>query len=182
MARPFYPVGRYLCQIKSQALGETSKGNPQLVLRFLVLGQINPADPGGALIPHAQYERNAYRVINENTIEYAVKDLKALGYTRQSFKYLDPAVPDHHSFVGQQVEMYCGHREYNGEMKEEWSVAMQGSEELKVNPLGSKKSRQLDNLFGKHLKTLVDGAPPQEPARAHAVTANPAIDDDGIPF
>jgi hypothetical protein len=102
---PFYEVGRYVCEALEQSIGESSKGNPQFALHFRVLGkptaQVGQYEP----IPH-QYERTYYKSITDKTISYFVEDLKALGYTRSSFRYLDPNVPGFHNFAGQSLEMF----------------------------------------------------------------------------
>src|SRR5688572_17367418 len=93
---PYYPEGRYRCEITNQAMSKAGTGTPQFVLRFRVL---EPLNNQGQV---AEYERTAYISITENTIDRFVEDLKTLGFTRHSFSFLDPQTRDYHSFAGQE--------------------------------------------------------------------------------
>lgn len=184
--KPFYPVGRYACKVISQALGEAGTGNPQFALRFQVMGLVDPADPTRFIPGQQQYERTYYRTITEKTIDYFLEDLKALGFTGSSFKELDPATPNFHDFKGLDIDMWCAHENaQDGGEREKWSVARQGGE-LTMNPIDPKKVRDLDNLFGKQLKSLKAAAPaPQqrapEQAAATPVPSYQGVDED-VPF
>jgi hypothetical protein len=193
----FYQPGRYRCEILDQALSEAKTGTPQLVLKIKVLELENgsPLD--------AQYEREIYRSITENTMPYFLQDLKTLGYTRDSFRYLDPNVPNYHNFAGQEMIARCTHEEGSGGMRERWNVALMGgggTGKLEVErPLDSAAIRKLDNLFGKQLRSELGGgksqavaAPKAQPRRAtpisepppHAPTTEIAggVDLDDVPF
>lgn len=185
---PHYEKGRYLGRITAQALGQANTGNPQFVLRFVVLGRVNPADPQGDLFPCESYERTMYRVITENTIKYLTEDLETLGFQGESFRDLDPSSANCHNFVGQEHEFYCSHQaaqDGNG-MREQWGVA-KATTALEVKPLEAKQMRDLDNLFGKALKGIKKPAgkpaakPIQEELAAVAGRVEPARNDD-IPF
>lgn len=181
---PFYAVGRYACKVVDQALGETSKGNPQFVLRFQVLGLVDPADPSKYILAGQQYERTHYRAITDKTIQYFLEDLKLLGFKGESFKALDPNNDGFHDFRGMDIDMWCGHEnDQDGKPREKWGVARQGST-FEVKPLEAKKVRDLDNLFGKQLKTLKSS----EPIRTAPTNAAPPpqdsteISDDDVPW
>lgn len=79
--------------------------------------------------------------------------------------------------------MWCSHKAgLDGEVREEWGVARAGGS-LEVKPLERKKVRELDNLFGKHLKgpRATDGT--AMPATARPAPANElGITDDDVPF
>ena len=184
MANPYYAVGRYVCKVVEQGLGESSTGNPQFVLRFIVLKRVDPADPSRMIPVPAQYKRTYYRSITEKTIQYFTRDLNALGFQSGTFKELDPNTEGFHDFTGQEVDMLCAHkRGLNGQLREEWSVARAGSS-LKVKPLEKKKVRELDNLFGKHLKELkaATDAVPAAGQTAPADGLGISDDDDDVPF
>ena len=184
MSKPYYEVGRYACKVTGQAMGETSTGKPQFILQFQVLGTVDPKNPAN-YIPAAQsYTRTHYRVITDKTIEYFITDLKTLGFQGASYKLLDPTVDGFHNFTGMDVDMWCAHdTDQNNEPREQWSVARVGGGELKVDhPLEPKKLRELDNLFGKHLKGLSD-KPQSAPRSAASVTQMPSnTDADSVPF
>ena len=183
MARgPAYEVGRYYGRVTRQAMGETSNGNAQFVLSFLILGKVNLADPGGELLACPQGERSIYRAITENTIDFVMDDLRALGYTKPSFKYLDPETPGFVDFTGKELEFFCSHEADNrdgrsGELREKWGIARAKSQ---VKPLDAKKARGLDALFGKQLKALAADAAPSTAApkdRSPATMDEPPVDD-----
>lgn len=181
--KPFYESGRYACKVTDQAMGEASTGNPQFVLRFKVMGLVDPSDPTRFIPAQQQYERTFYRTITEKTIEYFVEDLKTLGFSGDSFKKLDPNTDGFHDFRGADVDMWCAHEDdTSGGSREKWSVARQAGS-FEVKPLESKKLRELDNLFGKHLKGLKSEAPRQvEPQPAAVMASAEGITDDDIPF
>ncbi len=55
-----YKPGRYHCRITNQGFGKTQAGDDQFWLTFDVVGEINPADPDGDLLPAMAGERTAY--------------------------------------------------------------------------------------------------------------------------
>lgn len=181
MPGPFYAAGRYACKVTDQALGEAGTGNPQFVLRFLVLGLVDPADPSKYLPATQQFERTHYRVITDKTVQYLLEDLKLLGFKGESFKALDPNNDGFHDFRGLDIDMWCGHEnDREGKPREKWSVARQGSK-FEVKPLEPKKVRDLDNLFGKQLKAM-KSAEPIRTAPANAAPPSMEISDDDVPF
>lgn len=189
MSKAYYQVGRYACKVVAQALGEASTGNPQFVLRFQVMGQVDPKDPSHYIPAEQQYERTHYRSITDKTIDYFTEDLKLLGFAGSSFKDLDPSNDGFHDFRGLDIDMWCAHeRAQDGGDREKWSVARQGGD-FKVDPLDAKKVRDLDNLFGKQLKSVrsekpvVSNAPAQQPAVALATGPYASgVDDSDLPF
>lgn len=170
----FYQQGRYRGRVTKQAMGETSKGNPQFVLTFLVIGVYE----GDDLETCSQsYERSVFRVINENTIKYVLEDLKQLGYTRDSFKFLDPSATNFHNFAGEEYDFVCDHETYEGKDREKWQLARDGSG-FEVKPLASDKMRKLDALFGKGLRA---SAPLASAPRGRAQSSAAVAEDDGPP-
>lgn len=182
MASPFYESGRYACKVTNQAMGEAGTGNPQFVLRFKVMGLVDPADPTRFIPAQQQYERTFYRTITEKTIDYFIEDLKTLGFAGKSFKDLDPNTEGFHDFRGADVDMWCAHEDDpKGGAREKWSVARQASE-FEVKPIDSKKLRELDNLYGKHLKGIKVEPKQEKPQPAAAMATAEGITDDDIPF
>lgn len=180
MSAPFYAAGSYACKIVGQALSETGTGKPQFVLRFKVMGLVDPEDSSRFIPAQQQFDRSHYRTITDKTIPYFVEDLKALGFSVSSFKELDSNTPGFQDMRGREVEMECAHEnDLNGESREKWGVARTGSGTFEVKPLEPKKLRDLDNLFGKHLKGLKSSPPATAP---QPVAVGPGITDDDIPF
>lgn len=190
-SKPFYEVGRYACKIVSQALGETGTGKPQFAIRFTVLGLVDVTDPTRFIPAAQQYERTHYRTITDKTIPYFVEDLKILGFTGSSFRQLDPNTDDFHDFAGADVDMWCAHEPgQDGNQQEKWGVARKGGGTLDVKPLDSKKVRELDNLFGKHLKGMKPAAPfpattgiaVPVPPKGQDLVPSEGVDDSDVPF
>lgn len=182
-----YAEGRYVCEVTAQAMGETSKGNPQFVLQVKVLGTPDPKDPESYIPAAQQYTRTHYRAITEKTIEYFTADLKQLGFRGESFRQLDPNTPNFHDFRGQVIDMICTHEnDQNGQPRERWGIARSIAGELQVKALEPKRLRELDNLFGKHLKGLKENGAPAgpipPPVPPGPVAPAPGIDDDDVPF
>jgi hypothetical protein len=179
----FYSVGRYICEIKSQALGEAGTGTPQFILRFTVMGEVD--DDGNVAGVNRSYERTMYRAITEKTIPYLIEDLKALGFRGSSFRDLDPSSPSFFDLSGQEVEMYCAHEDGTNGEREKWSVAFAKREAQPVKAVDSKKLRDLDNLFGKHLKELAPksgGGDANKRLKPVPVAASTQVADEDVPF
>jgi hypothetical protein len=179
-----YAVGRYVCKVTEQALSEAKTGTPQFVLRFRVLGIVTGPDSYDLDDERDQHERSHYRSITDRTIDYFLRDLSTLGFKGNSFSLLSPQTPGFHNFVGQEVEMTCDHE---GE-REKWSVARQqgdaSSGRPEIKSLDSKKVRDLDNLFGKSLKSLSPQSQ-DKPAGRRVPPPPPqqqTVGDDDIPF
>ncbi len=186
-SKPFYQSGRYACKITGQALGKAGTGNPQFVLRFQVFGLVDPQDPSRFIPAPQQYERTHYRTITEKTVPYLLEDLKILGFDGDSFRDLDPGTEGFCDFRGKDVDMWCAHEQaQDGGEREKWSVARQGGGEMKVDPLDSKKVRELDNLFGKQLKGLRSATSPRPRTETTVAAGDPlaseGITDDDVPF
>jgi hypothetical protein len=176
---PFYTEGRYLCEITDQGLSKASTGTVQIVLRFKVIEGTQPQHE-----VTQQYERTAYLSVTDRTMQYLVPKLHALGYTRDSLKFLNLTEPQCHDLRGQQADFYCKHEVgQQGGMREKWDVASQSeSAPLELKPPDAKELRQLDMLFGKHLKET--GSKPA--AKPQPVAVQPSGDwtptDDEVPF
>lgn len=166
----FYQEGRYLGEVTQQALGEAKTGNAQIVLKFRVLEEEN-----GAPVQQ-QYERSVFLTITENTIKYLVPKLKAIGYTRDSFAYIDTSRSNHHSLISERAIFVCKHETNNdGLTREKWDVGISESGPIEVKPLEPSKLRKLDSLFGKELKQLSVNAPKPEASAT-------VIDDSDVAF
>lgn len=165
MARgPFYQPGRYWGKVTRQHLGETSTGNPQIILSFEVKGMVNPADPEGDLLGvNANYERSVYRVITENTIDYVKADLDILGWYGVRWSQFDEGSSECVDIRGKEIAFICTHEnkqtkdETTGkwvntaEVREVWSIAQANTGPL-VKPLEPAKAKALDAMFGRVLK------------------------------
>jgi hypothetical protein len=178
--KPFYEVGKHEVQVTGQGFVKAGSGNVQFVLKFKVLGKIDPEDPSKMFAVPAQYERSMYRALTEKTIEYFVSDMAKLGVEVSSFADLDPNTEGFTNLTGKTYDMMCTHEAgTDGGMRERWSV-VQAFASKPIESIASNEVKALDRLFGKHLKkspTPVQRTPPQ-PAAEYAA----GITDDDIPF
>lgn len=187
MSKPYYEPGAYIGEIVQQGLTKASTGNTQFVLRFKVVGKPDPHDAEN-LIPCAEYERTIYMTITDKTAEFVVNNLHALGYRAESFGPLDPSHPNHQSFSGQQIEVYCQHEQgQSGDMREKWGISRKPAA-IEIKPLEAKEVRQLDMLFGKALKAGAPAATRQQQRyvptteQTAVLSDGTEITDDDIPF
>jgi hypothetical protein len=176
----FYEKGRYRVRVIDQALGKASTGTPQFVLKFTVIGKVIGPD---ALADVTQYDRTSYHYITEKTAERFAQDLRQIGFFGDSFQQLSLDHPEAHDFRSAELDMYCGEdKNQNGEPRERWSFAM-ASAGLDVQPLDRKSARELDSLFGRHLKAAKPPAAKAAPATsAAASTVVDGITDDDVHF
>lgn len=175
-----YAQARYRGRVVSQALSETGTGNTQFVLTFDILGVYDPTQPEG-LLQTTPGQRSVFRVITEKTIEYFLEDLKYLGFDKGTFGALDPASPNHHSFVGQEIDALCSHEEYEGKMKERWQLS-RGGGGLNLKPVDSKAVRSLDALFGAKLKANAAPSAKKPATQQKAAPATEEAEKEFVPF
>jgi hypothetical protein len=177
---PFYDVGLYVGEFVSQAIGKAKTGNPQIVFRVKILGTPEVDD---TFTPCTQqYERTIYMTLTAGTAAFVSEALERIGFTGTSFSTLDPSSPEHQSFRGQQVNLWCKHETgQDGQVREKWSISKPpSSTQLDVVALSPKELRQLDALFGAALKGKTAAKPVSKPApkpNVHGVTAT----DDDLP-
>ena len=174
-----HETGVYVCRILEQGLSEATTGTPQFWLRFEVLGKPDPANPDNYLAASVKRERTMFRAITEKTIDMLTEDLEQLGFQGTSFRDLQPGTPNHYSFVGQDIDMYCKHETYNGAPHEKWQLSRPGGG-MDLKELEPTKLRQLDALFGKALKGIAKPAGAAAARPASNGTAAAAVSDDDI--
>jgi Fe-S-cluster formation regulator IscX/YfhJ len=193
---PFYKPGRYEGQITGQRFATAGTGSKQFVITFKVLSYIDPSNPDQLLAVPAQYERSIYRTLVDSTIEYFFEDMRSLGIDGlASFGDVDPLNPGFIDLKDKVCDFTCTHEQNQktGEMREKWYVARvnSGSAKPPIESLASNDVRNLDRLFGKHLKKPAGAAPRQAPTAAtpprpigvpYPPPAGEGITDDDVPF
>lgn len=174
----FYDQGLHAAEITGQALGESSKGTPQFILKVKIMGNGTPSQ----YTAHAQqYERTVYMTLTEKTMKFVAEKLASIGFTGKGLSYLDPNKQGYHNFVGQEVALWCKHEpafDNPSEMREKWDIARQdgASRPIDAKPADSKKMRDLDNLFAAATKGTVKPAAPKPAGAAAEIT------DQDLPF
>lgn len=185
--QPFYQEGRYRAEVINQALGKNNKGTPQFVLKVHIASMLVDGEETRV----QQYDRTIYMYLTEKSAEYTLDKLKGIGFEGTSIRQLDPNHQGCHSFIGMQIELDCKHEEdQNGDLREKWDLAFNGSNDIEITPLDAAEARKLDALFGKSLGGTKP-APAKKTATRQPVPVavadtsnynNPEIDDDSIPF
>ncbi len=167
-------TGSYVGIVFEWNLSQTSNNNPQFVLSFELKGRVNPEDPEGELLYCERETRRIYMVITGKTADFVIRDLKHLGYNRNTFAELDPDNPEGFDFGGIEVPVSCKHEVYRGEPKERWSLNYAPA----VRKLEDKEVRRLDQLYGK----IFEQSAPVEEHDPVLPDASEAPPDDEIPF
>jgi hypothetical protein len=140
-----------------------------------------PTGDGKGYTPHRQqYDRSIYWALTEGTATFVAEKLQRIGFTGKSMGQLDPSHPQHQSFVGQQVDLWCSHEDNNKDgVREKWDLSRELAA-IEYKPLDSKQVRQLDSLFGRALSQKPAAKP--VPAVVGDSDGDPGITDDDIPF
>lgn len=174
---PYYNPGNYIGEVVQQALTKASTGTPQFALRVKILG--TPGDGESYEPIRDQYERTIWMALTPKTIPFVTDALEHLGYKHSSMGPLDPAHPQHQSFTGQQVELYCSwENDQQGNSREKWRISTRIAG-MKITPLESKEIRELDALFGKSIRPAASSEPAAKPQTTSDATM---ITDEDIPF
>jgi hypothetical protein len=138
--------GIYKAHIQKATLGEAKTGNPQIVYEFILDGIL---DSDGEFVDCAHVPRTIYRVITENTIDYVVPELQALGYDRDGFDDLDPDSPNAFDFQGIETTVEMKLEMYDDKPRERWQFTRKGQGK-KLEQSGVSK---LNAMFGGKLKS-----------------------------
>lgn len=171
-----YARGAYKAEIIDHGLSEASTGNPQIWLQCRILEFLD--DPQLAI---QHYDRTIYWTITDKTIDFVIEKLEHLGFSDTSFRQLDRSVEGHHSFVGQEVELFCKVETRDGKEVEKWDLSRpQGTRN--IERLDDASARKLDALFGKKLKERFKKTPAQKQPEKPQPPVAVAMADDDIPF
>lgn len=179
----FYQKGLHVGECTGQWLDSPQGKSPYFALKFNILARVE----GEKEISVDHGERTVYLYLTDKALEMTTDVLVHLGYDKDTLRFLDPNRDGFFNFAGKRADLWCKHEEYQGEMREKWSVSMPFDD---PTPLDDKELRRLDALFGKSLKAKrpFPTAPEAtaKPAAAPSGTAvsdrpPPPIDDE-IPF
>jgi hypothetical protein len=148
----FYDEGLHVATVIDQALTESKeKHTPCLVLLVKILGE--PGVDPATFVPHdKQYERSIYMYITKATMPFFTETLKTLGFEGTKITQLDKEEPGSHSFVGDQINVWCKHEDdLEGNQRERWQVS-RAPQLLQVPPINKKAGRELDSMFAAALR------------------------------
>lgn len=168
-----YEPGDYKARIVRQGFSESKQKSTPF---FFI--EIEPIEALGANdLPSPAYKRTLDWYCTDNTMKFVIEKLRFLGWNGTKLAELEPGAPNHHSFVGQEIDVYCKH---TPEGYEDWEMSTgrtggsSGPEEQKG------VAAKLDRLFGKQLVATTPGKPKASKPKAEPVAT--ATDDEEIPF
>lgn len=176
-----YEAGRYRLKITNQGFGESkTKGTPFFFLEGEPTAKIEGDD---AWQVEFTYKRTISLYITENTAETVAEKLKALGWAGGKWTNLDPAKPNFHSFIGEEIQAICAMEpgiKGDGKLFEKWDLPWGEREATESNPSVAGK---LDAMFGKAVKPAPAARKPAAKPAAAPVTAEASNgSNDDIPF
>jgi hypothetical protein len=167
-----YEAGDYRAKIVRQGFSESkNKSTPFFFI------EIEPFESLGAnTLPEKIYKRSIDWYCTEKTMSFTIEKLRSLGWEGTKLAELEPGHPSHHSFVGNDVQVYCKIEDGF----DRFDLAREGAgggggPELKVGI-----ASQLDKLFGKSLIASVPKT--KAPPRPKPPAAEGVAEDDEIPF
>lgn len=179
-----FEVGEYTARIVAQGFTESKeKKTPGFFLEVEFLSATGPNS-----LPDNPQNRTISWWITDNTIDFVIEKLRLLGWDGAKLTDLEPGADNHHSFVGQEIQVYCQH---DGEYDKFDLSHKFGVEE--VAGLASK----LDKLFGKQVMATAKKSPRKKPASRKSAEADAELtsatasaevnmpqsdNDDEIPF
>ena len=166
---PKFAEGRYQGRVLGQALTE-SGGKACAEFTFWVTHKLGAG--GLAAVPNGGARRTVRLWLTEAGIRGARVTLEQLGAVPERVGQLDPYALDAVHYTGRGAELECVHREYEGQVREDWNVAR--PQPAKLSP---DRVAELDALFG----PVLTGGPGEPPAPAPAPTPEP-VDDDPAPY
>jgi hypothetical protein len=159
-----FKEGRYRGRVIGQALTE-SGNTPCAELTFLVTHVLGP----GGLTTLQNSSRRTIRLwLTEASKKATENALEQLGEVPERPSQLDPYARDAVFYFGCEVELECLHREYDGQRREDWSIARSTPRRLTDEQIA-----KLDAQFGR-LKA--------EPQPATATTTSESADDESAPY
>lgn len=164
-----YEAGEYRAKIVRQGFSESkNKSTPFFFI------EIEPFESLGAnTLPEKIYKRSIDWYCTAKTMDFTIEKLRSLGWNGTKLAELEPGHPNHHSFEGQVVNVYCKIEDGY----DRFDVAREGTggPELKVGI-----ASQLDKLFGKSLVASVPKA--KAPPKPKPAVAEGVDEYDTIPF
>ena len=158
-----HPTGTFEAEIVEHAITESSKGTPQIAVKF----ETKEGDITG------------WFALTDKAAEYTIKKLRAMGFQGDDLKQIN----DGQCIVGNQCNIVVAHEEYNGttnaRVKFVNPLGVTGGADITASDGAAANARRFNALLRQEkpipAKTKVDGMQPD------AGPADP-VDDKDIPF
>lgn len=138
-----------------------------------MIGRYDAESPEGRLAECPNEQRTYFRAITDQTIEFFMDDMTALGFEGSSFKELDPKHPMPHMFTAE-FDAFLKVEDYKGKRQEKWGI----SRPRKAQPLENTALDNLDTMYGHLLKK----APTKAAAKPRSAKPVAPVTADDVPF
>jgi hypothetical protein len=164
-------TGKYRGRIVDYGVFQTTAGqqHPTVFVTVELLGRYGDNTADVILCPTET--RTYTKAITPKTIDWLIADLKAIGYDKGGFGYLDPEVPGAVDLFGREIDLACDHEPFEGKVYEKWSIHREPTRKK----LGRDELSRLDAEYGDKMKRAFGAAMP-------FVTPESAPGPDDVPF
>ena len=165
--------GKFRGRVKDYGVFKSTAGQQHETV-FVSIELIGGYTATGELGPCPAETRTYSKAITTKTIDWVMSDLKAIGFDRDSFRYLDPEVPGAVDLFDREIDVVCDHETYNGTTRERWSIHREPTRKK----LRRDELTELDARYGDKLKRVFGKAT----AGNSSVAPGPAPGSDDVPF
>jgi hypothetical protein len=160
-----FDKGRYRGGITDYGVYQSEVGqqHPTVIVVFQLKGKYS--DANGGLIECPKEMRMYRKAITQKTIGWVLSDLKSIGFDGPGFANFDPESPGAVNLFDREIDVFCDHETYQGEVREQWSIYRESKREKVARDVLA----QLDAQFAANLAKAFDTEPA---APAPVVTPN----------
>lgn len=200
-----YDAGTYRATVVGQSLGESSKGNAQVIIKirpFAIKATTQLQDDSDRFegLDGECYERTIFLTITSNTVDWVCKRMMAIGLEVDEWEQVNLGRPDSVTIMSTDIIVECKHKPHyknTGEMQETWDIPTAGE----AGALDDSGVSNLQAEFGQQLKDAKakaeerdasdpQGSPPDVAPKANVQdvpnASDTPTDDDGqgddLPF
>src|SRR5262245_32371308 len=146
-----FSEGVYKAKALSWGWAETSNNNPQFWMKFEVIGVADPNNLEAAVKPCDSGTRTwTITPSTAKSEDWLISTVQHLGFDGDDVLGLDPDREGAFNFEGVEFFVACKHEEYQGQMREKWSVH---SPKAKLTP---DKFLALNQRMGARVKAMKD--------------------------
>jgi len=113
-----------LYKVKSLRWGftQTTNDHEQFWMQFQVLGEVDPNQLDESKRSEPDTRTWSITLATDRATEWLISVVQHLGYDGDDLLGLDPDRPGAFNFEGREFVARCKHEEYNGQLREKWTV------------------------------------------------------------
>ena len=167
--------GLYRGEIIDQSLTKSKdKGTPGIFITVVVYAKLFKNEP--VLIPEDQQKEGIIKMwITKKTVDFVVRDLRAMGFTGNEWSQINLTRAGHQDLRGKDIKLLCRHEYWQDEPRERWHLARYDSNAAQLD---DKESDYLQAMFGKVLKSAPKPAP--KPAKINVQKPVKEVEMDNV--